>query len=112
MKERLNNFRDAVNWCQFFIGTVALLIGTLVYLIDRSPDQTYFVYSSGIDISFYNILFRDFIDATANIIITESEVIIKFQKRSHNPLLIAAGFDKVDVRIPWFGKKRLQFILG
>jgi hypothetical protein len=57
-------------------------------------------------------IFRDFIDATANINITESEVIIKFQKRSHNPFLIAAGFDQVDVRIPWLGKKRLQFILG
>jgi transposase len=57
-------------------------------------------------------IFRDFIDATANIIITENEVLVKFQKRAHNPLLIAAGFDKVDVKIPWFGKKRLQFILG
>ena len=57
-------------------------------------------------------LFRDFIDATANINITKSDVIIKFQKRSHNPYLIAAGFDQVDMRIPWLGNKRLQFILG
>ena len=57
-------------------------------------------------------IFRDFIDATANIMITEKDVIVKFQKRSHNPLLIAAGFENIDVKIPWLGKKRLQFIIG
>ena len=29
-----------------------------------------------------------------------------------NPLLIAAGFDKTDIRIPWLGNKRLQFLFG
>jgi len=57
-------------------------------------------------------IFRDFIDATANIHITESEVIVKFQKRAHNPLLIATGFDKIDIKIPWLEGKRLRFILG
>jgi hypothetical protein len=33
-----------------------LLFGTFVYLVDRPPDQTYFVYNSSIGISFYNIL--------------------------------------------------------
>ena len=37
-----------------------------------------------------------FFDATVNIIITEGEVKVKFQKRAHNPLLIAACFDKID----------------
>jgi len=57
-------------------------------------------------------IFRDFIDATATIKITERQVIVKFQKRAHNPLLIAAGFDKVDVPIPWLKKKQLQLIFG
>ena len=57
-------------------------------------------------------LFRDFIDATANIIITENEVLVKFQKRAHNPLLIAAGFDDTDIKIPWLNRKRLRFMLG
>jgi transposase len=57
-------------------------------------------------------LFRDFIDATANIIITENEVLVKFQKRAHNPLLIAAGFDEIDIKVPWLNKKRLRFMLG
>ena len=57
-------------------------------------------------------LFRDFIDATANIIINEKEVLVKFQKRAHNPLLIAAGFDEIEVKVPWLEKKRLRFMLG
>ena len=57
-------------------------------------------------------VFRDFIDATAKINITENEIIIHYQKRTHNPFLIASGFDKTDLRIPWLGGKRLQFILG
>ena len=57
-------------------------------------------------------LFRDFINATTGIRITEQEVVVKFQKRAHNPLLIAAGFDKTDVVIPWLGGKRLRLVFG
>ena len=57
-------------------------------------------------------LFRDFIDATALIAIDERAVWVNFQKRAHNPLLVAAGFDKTDIRIPWLGNKRLQFQFG
>ena len=57
-------------------------------------------------------IFRDFIDATAKINITENEIIIHYQKRAHNPYLIASEFDKIDLPIPWLGGKRLQFVLG
>ena len=57
-------------------------------------------------------LFMDLIDATADILITASQVVVKFQKRAHNPLLIAAGFDKTDVVIPWLGGKRLRLVFG
>ena len=56
-------------------------------------------------------LFRDFIDATATIILDERHVTVQFQKRAHNPLLIAAGFEATDVRVPWIGR-RLRFQLG
>ena len=55
---------------------------------------------------------RDFIDATAGIRITEQEVVVRFQKRAHNPQLIAAGFDTTDVVIPWLGGKRLRLVFG
>ena len=57
-------------------------------------------------------LFRDFIDATATVRLTTEEVLVRFQRRAHNPLLIAAGFDQTDSVIPWLGHKRLRFELG
>src|SRR3954449_12646100 len=57
-------------------------------------------------------LFRDFIDATAGIAIDEAEVVVRFQRRAHNPLLLAAGFDKTDIKVPWLGGKRLRLVFG
>ena len=57
-------------------------------------------------------LFRDFVDATAQIVIQEKEIAVHFQKRAHNPLLLAAGINNTDVPIPWFGGKRLQLHFG
>lgn len=57
-------------------------------------------------------LFRDFVNATAAVTLTDEEIQVRFQRRAHNPLLIAAGFDRTDVPIPWLNKKRLKFIFG
>jgi hypothetical protein len=57
-------------------------------------------------------IFRDLVDATAQVTITEGEIEVRFQKRAHNPLLLAAGFDKTDLPIPWFGDKRLRLVFG
>jgi len=57
-------------------------------------------------------LFNDFIHAGATIALDEREVVVAFQKRAHNPLLLAADFDKTDVAVPWLGRKRLRFVLG
>ena len=56
-------------------------------------------------------IFRDFIDANATLVIDERTILVQFQRRAHNPLLVAAGFDKTDVRVPWLGR-RLQFTFG
>jgi hypothetical protein len=57
-------------------------------------------------------LFLDFINASADITITEEAVVVKFQKRAHNPLLVAAGFDTMGIAVPWLGGKRLKFVFG
>jgi transposase len=57
-------------------------------------------------------LFRDFIDATAVVTITDNTIEVRFQKRAHNPLLLAAGYDAVNLPIPWLGNKRLQLLHG
>ena len=51
-------------------------------------------------------------DATAEVTITESDIVVRYQKRAHNPLLIAAGFDTTETGIPWLGGKRLQLVFG
>ena len=45
-----------INKKQILIGIIVLLFGSLIYLVDRPPDQTYFVYSSASNISLYNTL--------------------------------------------------------
>jgi hypothetical protein len=57
-------------------------------------------------------LFRDFIDATAAIEIDERSLWVRYPKRAHNPLLLAAGFDQTEIRIPWLGNKRLHLVFG
>jgi hypothetical protein len=57
-------------------------------------------------------VFRDFIDATADIEITEKEIMVRYQRRAHNPLLVAAGYGRTETVIPWLGEKRLKLIFG
>ena len=57
-------------------------------------------------------LFRDFIDATATVDIAADQITVRFQKRAHNPLLFAAGFDKKTVKVPWLDHRPLHLLLG
>ena len=50
---------------------------------------------NGYEVAKSRHLFRDFIDAMAEVSITEGEAVVRYQKRAHNPLLIAAGRDQV-----------------
>jgi hypothetical protein len=57
-------------------------------------------------------LFRDFVDASAQVTVGESEIVVRYQKRAHNPLLVAAGFDQTETAIPWLRRKRLRLVFG
>jgi hypothetical protein len=57
-------------------------------------------------------LFRDFVEASATVTIGPKEVEVHFQKRAHNPLLVAAGFAKDGTAIPWLGGRRLRLVFG
>jgi len=91
MREPLEAPGRRINRLQILIGVSALLFGSLVYLIDRPPDQTYFVYSSPINISLFNItptLFASignnlpaFIHVFSFIVITAA--LISWQKRGY-----------------------------
>jgi hypothetical protein len=43
-----------VNKIQILIGVIGLLFGALVYLVDRAPDQIYFVHTSPVNISLFD----------------------------------------------------------
>ena len=57
-------------------------------------------------------IFRDLVDATARIEIAPGRIVVRFQKRAHNPLLLSAGFGRTETRIPWLGRKRLKLVFG
>lgn len=57
-------------------------------------------------------LFRDFVEASAQVEIKDREIVVRFQKRAHNPYLLAAGFDGSRTPIPWLGGKSLRLAFG
>ncbi len=67
---------------------------------------------NGYEVAKADHIFRDFVDATAHVSLTENDILVRFQKRAHNPLLLAAHFQQTRVRIPWLGGKRLRLHFG
>jgi len=59
-----------------------------------------------------NHIFRDFVDAPATSALTEKEVMVQLPKRAPHPLLLAAGFDKECLPIPWLAKRTLRLVFG
>jgi hypothetical protein len=57
-------------------------------------------------------IFRDFIHATATVSIGQKDIHVRFQKRAHNPMLIAAGFDQLAQSIPWLGGRKMRLLFG
>jgi transposase len=68
--------------------------------------------SEGYEIAKSKHLFHDFINATGQVIITEEKISVRLQKRAHNPHLIAAAFDKIDIPVPWLEDKKFCLNFG
>lgn len=66
----------------------------------------------GYEVARASHIFRDFVDATAHVSITHKHIVVRFQKRAHNPLLLAAGFDHTSVSVPWLDGRRLRIEFG
>jgi hypothetical protein len=88
-----------------FDAQLTLMASTLYRLFARDIGAPY-------DTAKTRRIFRDFIDASAHVSITESQIIVRYQKRAHNPLLKAAGLNDSPLRIPWLGGKKLEILLG
>jgi hypothetical protein len=52
-------------------------------------------------------LFRNLLDVSATITISDQEVVVALDKRAHNPFLVASGLAKTPTPMPWFGDKKL-----
>ena len=57
-------------------------------------------------------IFRDLVDATASVTLTDTEIVVRFHKRAHNPLLLAAGLEDAVTPVPWLGRKKLRLMFG
>ena len=52
-------------------------------------------------------IFRNLLDVSATVSIADKDVIVKLDKRAHNPYLVASGLTQSPTPMPWFGGKRL-----
>lgn len=111
-----NNIADGVNFFHMdsLSSAVALKVNCDVQLTLMASSLYRYLgqqIGQGYETAKSQHLFGDFIDATARLEIDERTIWVHYQKRAHNPLLLAAGFDKTEVRVPWLGK-RLRFVFG
>jgi len=52
-------------------------------------------------------IFRNLLDVSATVIVCDDEVVVKLDKRAHNPYLVASGLAEKPTLMPWFGNKKL-----
>jgi len=52
-------------------------------------------------------IFRNLLDVSATVIVCDDEVVVKLDKRAHNPYLVASGLTEKPTPMPWFGDKKL-----
>ena len=52
-------------------------------------------------------IFRNMLDVSATVVITEDQVIVTPNKRAHNPYLVASGLADAPTTMAWYGNKQL-----
>lgn len=53
-------------------------------------------------------IFRDLIDLPADVTLSEKEVLVKFHRRAHLPILLASGLLDKTVEVPWWQGRSLR----
>ena len=54
-------------------------------------------------------LFRKFVHPSADVVVRDDSLTVRFGRRAHNPVLEAAGIAKDSVPLPWLGNRRCHF---
>ena len=57
-------------------------------------------------------LYRLFVETAGTVKVEEEEIVVRFDRRSHNPILREAALDHEAVAVPWLGHKRVRFTFG
>jgi hypothetical protein len=66
--------------------------------------------SRGIDKAAPKQLYRRFVETAGVVEIEEGRVVVRLDKRSHNPLLREAALDRQPLPIPWLGNRSVTFL--
>ena len=54
-------------------------------------------------------LYRLFVETAGTVKVEGEEIVVRFDRRSHNPILREAALDRETVPIPWLGDRRIRF---
>ncbi len=54
-------------------------------------------------------IFRKFINMKADISIRDGDIVVKFSRRAHNPIIKSAQLDKAPSAISWLGNRKMRF---
>jgi hypothetical protein len=54
--------------------------------------------------------FRRFVETAGRVNVEEGRVVVRFDKRSHNPVLREAALDSNPIPIPWLGNRSIAFV--
>ena len=57
----------------------------------------------------YTTLFRSFIETAGAVTIHPDRLIVRFDRRCHNPILREAALDRDPTPIPWLGQRKIEF---
>jgi len=55
-------------------------------------------------------IFRDLVDLPAHLAVTQKEVLVRFERRAHLPILLASGLFDRPVAVPWWDAMSLRLI--
>lgn len=55
-------------------------------------------------------IFRDLIDMPARVEVTPAEVIVRFERRAHLPIVLASGLLNQPINVPWWNDRALRMV--
>ena len=55
-------------------------------------------------------LFRRFVETAGSVEVEADRVLVRFDRRSHNPILRAAALDREAPAIPWLQDRKINFL--